>query len=243
MGTALAKLEDLNEKQQRFIEEYIARGGGRLSATEAVEVVYGYDRRAATSAATRLLKNDKIKAVLADLTISSFAPLAVAANERLIEIITTGEWFGQKVKPSDGLKAIKEVFERGIGPVATKHEIEVHDNRSINEIKASLAEKMAQLGPDEKKMMASLLGNAIDVPFEEVGPNGAGIDPAAPWGRCADGSARQKPGAKPHKRLLGGPLAYTPEAKSDLQKYKERLKIRKMTEMRKQQQPEEQENE
>lgn len=219
---AKTKYESLSEKQQAWVDEYIARGGSRSAATDAVVSVYGYEPRIATSYASRMLRNDNIREVLGDMTIASFAPLAVLANEQLVEMLTTGLWHGQIVKPSDGLKAIKEVLERGIGPVVQKRELEITDNRSLKEVQASLVDKLSQLTDDDKRKLGLSIGQAIDAEFEAV-------DPAAPWGRKKDGTAKQKPGVPAiEKRVLRGPDAFKPEIKSELAKMKARIKERKL---------------
>lgn len=224
--TSAVKLDDLPENHRNFIDEYIKRGGSRTAATEAVMAVYGYDRKTATVYANRLLKHKNILAVLRDLTIASFAPAAVAANEQLVEILTTGMWHGQKVKPSDGLKVIKEVLERGIGPVVHKSELEVHDNRSLQEVKAAIVQKLENLSPEDRALIVGRLGGAIDVEVAEVG----GIDPEAPWGRKVDGAPKEKTGRK-GKRLLPGPDAHRPRSVMTVADLKARVKERKRLQM------------
>lgn len=218
---------DLNEKQNAFVDEYIARGGSRAAATDAMMVVYGYDKPNASSAANRMLKNERIRDVLVEETVASFAALGVLAAEKLADILITGQWFGQPVKPSDGLKAISRALERGVGPVAqitemnVRHEVE---NLSAKELRAEIVSELRKLPDNDRAQFLQMLGgedNIIDVEAVEV-------DPKAPWGRKENGVPKRKPGAKPQeKRLLPGPDAYRPEKQTDLQIRIKNLKERK----------------
>lgn len=221
--TKTVTYEDLKPEHQAFIDNYILNGGSRDAATTAVQVVYGYDRDNATRYAGRLLQNKRIIAVLREKTLSTFAALHVMAAEKLAEVIDTGMWHGQKVKPSDGLKAIKEALERGIGPVVHRQEIEVTDNRSLTELKAHVVNQLSQLSDADKREFAAKLGlAAIDADFAPVEPT---IDPAAPWGRKKDGTPRAQPGTK--KIFLPGPEAVKPEDyKNDIEAVRARLKRR-----------------
>lgn len=215
--------DDLKPEHQQFIDLYFEGGGTRKSAIDACKVIYGYDQLKAQHHSWRLLRNPKITAVLKQRTTQHFASLHVLAADQLAEIIATGLWHGQPVKASEGLKAIKEALERGVGPVVTKHEVEVNDNRSVNELKAHVTGMLARLSPEDKKLFAQKLGAAaVDADFEEVQE---GVDPAAPWGRKKDGTPRDKPGVK--KLHLPGPEAVRPgEAKAGVRELKARMKER-----------------
>lgn len=202
---------------QQFVDEYFRLGGSRAAATEAVKIAYGYEGNQASVQANRLLKSERVQKVLAALSATSFAPLAVLAFDQLKDILETGQWHGQKVKPGDGLKVMKEVLERGVGKVADKTEVEITDHRSLDEVKAALFEKLALLNPEEKQALALKLTPEapIDADFVAIKT----IDPLAPWGRKPDGSPRQRPGPMP-KRVLPGPEAYKPPVVSDYERAK-----------------------
>ena len=218
--------DDLNEKQRKFVDLYIECGGDRQMATANYMAIWEQpDKRTASSAVSRLLKNPKIKDVLADECVASFAALAVVATDKLADMLITGMWHGQPVKATDGLKAIKMAMERSIGPVITQTNITVDDKRSAKEIKAEIIQELKSLSDTDKAAMLQALeskGLVIDIEAEEV------IDPAAPWGRKKDGRAAKKPGRKNEKRRLPGPDAHNPEARGKLKTLRERIKERKL---------------
>lgn len=220
-----ATRDDLNEKQQAFVDSYIARGGTRAGATEAVIEVYGYEPSAASSAAYRMLKNQKIMDVIVDEAVTSFAALAVVGVDKLTEILTTGQWFGQPVKPNDGLKAISQALERGVGPIAHVHKVDVNhtSDMSVKELRAGIAEELRKLPDQDRATFVKMLGGDQIIDVDAVA-----VEPAAPWGRTEEGVAKQKPGRKAiEKRLLPGPDAHRPEEKTDLQKRIEAIKTAK----------------
>lgn len=200
--------EDLNEKQSAWLDAYIEGGATRNAATQAVKMVYGYNDNAASTHAGRMLKNEKIRDVLVEEVGASFAATAVLAAERLAEILTTGMFFGQAVKPSDGMKAIREGLDRGIGPLAHIQKIHMeHDigPNSVKELRAAILGELGKLPETERRAFLSQMnpGGVIDAEYEE-------IDPAAPWGYKSDGTPKKKPGAHITKRYLPGPEATKP---------------------------------
>lgn len=220
---------DLNEKQERFVDRYIELGGSREAATTAVKEIYGYSAHAACGHAGRMLKNEKIRDVLAEETTASFAVLGVVAAERLSEILMTGMWFGQAVKPTDGMRAIREGLDRGVGPLEHLHRLhanlQVEGGGSIKELRAEVIQELGKLDP---AMRSNLLLQfapelAVDADFEA-------IDPDAPWGYKQDGTPKAKPGAPPTKnegkRLLPEPEAYRPPIIDELEQRKSNIKKR-----------------
>jgi hypothetical protein len=216
---ALALYNDMNPQMQRFIDAYFELGGTRAAATEAVKIAYSYTGNQASVQANKLLKIERVQKVMAAMSATSFAPLAVLAFDQLKDILETGMWHGQKVKPADGLKVMKEVFERGIGKVADKTEVDIVDVRSVEQIKSALFEKLQLLNPEEKQALAMRLTPEAPIDAEFVAIKA--IDPAAPWGRKPDGTPKQKPGIQP-KRVLPGPEAYRPPVVSDFDRVKKK---------------------
>lgn len=219
---------DLTDKQEKFLDAYIASGGSREAATHAVIAVYGYEKQAASAQASRLLKSDKIRDCLSEEVFTSQAAMAFVAQERLNEILTTGMWFGQPVKAADGLKAVAQALDRGGFAIAKSVEMNltVEDNRSQKEMLAEVRGMFAQLSDTEKAALLQAIGRTeaevMDADFEV-------IDPQAPWGRKDDGTPKQKPGAKPiEKRILPGPDAYRPVAKDHIAELKDRIRKRKL---------------
>lgn len=227
----------LTAKQRQFLEAYIQAGGDRSAATQIVMDVYGYERQPACVMATRLLKNDKIREALFHATFESFAASAFIAQERLMEILTTGTWFGQPVKPGDGLKAIQKALDRGGHAIATKIDIDVKDERSVQELRAAVAEKLQALPVEDRKEFLLAQGiPAAELHIAEQEVQDAEfemIDPKAPFGRKANGAPKRKPGPKPRKRHLPGPDAVRPDMRTEIAKIRERMKKRKRAQARK----------
>lgn len=196
--------DDLTDKQLAFVDEYIARGGTRPGATEAAMVAYGYERETASQQASRLLKHEKVRDVIVEETLASFAALGAMAADKLVEILETGMWFGQAVKPSDGLKAIQQALERGIGPIAHIHEHNVNhelDGKTGKELRAAVVAELRKLPDRDRATMLQAIGISPDAKVIDV--DAVEVDPDAPWGRKNDGTPKEKPGAK--KQLFGKP--------------------------------------
>ena len=139
--------DDLSEKRAAFLDAYLASGGDRTAATHAVMQLYGYPKRQASQYAARLLKDEKIRSILAEEAGTSFAATAWLASERLAEILATGQWFGQVVKPGDGLKAIKDALDRGGFAIAKMVDVRVTDDtKSPQEKLAEVKAMLNQLG-------------------------------------------------------------------------------------------------
>ena len=229
--------EDLNEKQRLFVDGYIEAGGNRLAATRLVEEIWGYDSKTSSVKATQLLKMEKIRDVLHNETYASFAALAVVANERLSDILLTGMWFGQKVKPSDGMRAIREAMDRAGLAVVHQHHLEITDGRTPKELRGEIANMLSEMPEADRREFAKSLGydpgEVIDATFEEL-QEVVSVDPAAPFGYKVDGTPRKKPGGpRPskdaEKRILPGPDAYKPEPeKPEYVKVRERMKKKKL---------------
>lgn len=230
-----AKLEDLTEKQQKFVELYVSMGGTREAATEAYMLAFGQDNKSyASRSAGRLLKDQRVQEVLVDETVSSFSAQAVIAADKLGDIIQTGMWFGQAVKPNDGLKAISMALERSVGPIAMLHKHE-HEHStgdmSPEQIRSQIFQELALLSDADKHQFLTLLkGDDTVIEIEALE-----VDPDAPWGRKKDGTPKEKPGreANAGKRVLPGPEAYKPPEEGELQKRIRLLKEKKLREMRK----------
>ena len=223
--------EDLTEKQVQWIDRFVELGGTRSAATAAVKMVYGYDGNAASVQAGRMLKNQKIQDELIDECVATFAAGAILATDKLIDILENGMWFGQPVKPNDGLKAISMMMERGIGPIAQLHEHNHNhqvDSLTTKELRSAIAGELRKLPDAERAIVLKQLGggDVIDVDAVEV-------DPEAPWGRKNDGKPKQKPGPeKQQKRVLPGPEAYKPAAPNPVKDRIARIKARKLKEKR-----------
>lgn len=223
---------DLTDNQAAWLDRYIEYGASREAATRAIIDVYGYDPRPASAAATRMLKNEKIQDVIVEEAGASFAALGLVATERLADILLTGQWFGQTVKPSDGLKAIKEGIDRGVGPLAHIQKIQMEGEINVGsakELRAQIIQEMAKLSVSDKQVLLSQFPDVMesiqDAEFEEIEQ----LDPEAPWGRRKDGTPCAKPGRPvEEKRVLPGPDAYKPEIVSDLEKRKRVLKEKAM---------------
>lgn len=234
--------EDLTDKQKHWLEEYVARGGGRKAAVEAAMVAYDTDIRKAGAYASRNLNSDVMKPIIAQRIVNSFGDLSVIGADKLREVLETGMWFGQAVKPADGLRAIKEALERGIGPVTHKQEITVQDNRTLPELQQSLLDKMKQLSAEDRRALGLEIidVDAEEVPADEKTGSEELVDLRAPYGRRKDGTPALPRGRKPiEKRVLPGPDAYRPEPKSELELIRERMKRRKRRALRERKRQEE----
>lgn len=210
-------IDDLTDQQREFVEKYMESGGDRAAARDIVKQVYNCTTEASVTSTTyRLLNSDKIKDVMADRVLTSFAPMAVTAANALNEMIETGMWHGQIVKPADAIRAITKVLDRGIGSVVNHTEHHIKDERSREELEQAVKDKINQLSETDRRKLIS--EGVIDADFTEVSDISEVVDPAAPRGRKSDGSARQRPGRKPEKRRLPGPDAFIPEtdSKSDV---------------------------
>ena len=224
--------DDLTDKQKEWLDRFIELGGTRQAATTAAKIAYGYTDNSASVQAYKLLRNEKIQEILVDECVATFAAGAVMATEQLVDVVTTGQWHGQIVKPGEGLKAISILIERGIGPIAQIHEHRHnHEIESLSpkELQGKVIEELRKLPDQDRAAMLAQLGGGeiIDVDAVEV-------DPEAPWGRKKDGTPKQKPGREKHKgkRVLPGPQAYKPEPSDPVKDRIARIKAKKLKQKR-----------
>ena len=225
---------DLNEKQEGFVDYYMAAGGTREGATAAVQVVYGYEGNAASSKATQLLKHEKIRDVIVEETLASFAAMGALAADKLMEVLDTGQWHGQAVKPSDGLKAIGQALERGIGPIAHVHK-HTHEHelegKTGKELRAAVIGELRKLEDHDRSAMLQAIGIAPDAEIVDV--DAIEVDPDAPWGRKKDGTPKAKPG-KPRELVpVHKQSRYYEPPPTDLQVRIAQIKKKKMQAKRK----------
>jgi len=166
--------EDLTEQQTQFVDEYLAEGANRRAATEIVYRIYDCkDKRVASAMATRLLKQQSIKDVLVEETVSEFPNMAAQAVEIVKEVLETGQFHGQTVKPNVGLKTAVDVIERGLGAVAQIHQHQVtHEVSALtgSELREAVVAEMKKLGPDEQKQIAGAAGLPMDIIDVEAEP-------------------------------------------------------------------------
>ncbi len=229
-----ATRDDLTEKQQKFVDMFVDLGGTREAATDAYMVAYGQDNKAyASRSAGRLLKDEKIQQVLVDETVSSFSAQAVIAADKLGDIIQTGMWHGQPVKPNDGLKAIAMALERSIGPIALLHKHQ-HEHQIAEvppeQLRAQIFQELAQLSDADKALFLDTLKGDNDV----IDLEAITVDPEAPWGRTKDGTPKQKPGAKEKETPKNLQTSYAIEDnRTELQKRIDAIKEKKLRTLRK----------
>lgn len=226
--------EDLNEKQEKWLDGYLARGGTRIAATEAYMAAYDIDDKAqASRAASRLLKHEKIQDILVEEAKASFPDLAVQAVESLQEMQQTGMSFGQPIKPADMIKINNLLLERALGPLTQVHQHEhSHHTEELSGsdlMKAVIGEIRKMPVSDRQAIVRALqheMPNVIEADFEEV-------DPEAPYGRKKDGAPQKKRGRPPvEKRILPGPEAYKPPVTTAYEDRVAAIKAKKLREAR-----------
>jgi phage terminase small subunit len=127
----------LTERQTRFLEAYACHG---IAAKAARETGYSDKSEAAKVTAHRVLKKPEAQEYLHNLllkALSTHAPYAVKVIRDLAEHAES-----EAVK----LQACKELLDRAGFTLAQKHEIIVTDQRSTEEIEASIRAHAEELG-------------------------------------------------------------------------------------------------
>lgn len=127
-GKGTVTIDDLNERQTAFVEEYVKRGGKPGSAASAAQAA-GYapkNRSAARVRASELLHNPKVLAVLRDELTRKLNASAVLGVQVLIDLAENGP-------PQVRLSAAKELIDRGYGPVMSRN-AHVHAIETIEDI-------------------------------------------------------------------------------------------------------------
>lgn len=133
----MSALDDLNPRQRAFVENYSATAHGTQSAIDA-----GYSKKTAHSLASRLLRNVKIKAALAELQEDTWAKLGQDREWMLSLLAEQAEnakeqWIDEPIYDSEGNQTGTRRVLYGKGNVANKsvellarmggHLIERHD--------------------------------------------------------------------------------------------------------------------
>ena len=236
MGRRRASWDNLTEKEAAFLRAFIDAGAVRSAATAIVLEVYNCkDKRSASVIASDLLKKDKIRDILAEETMATHAVGAVQGTNVLMDMLETGMFHGQPVKPGDAIKCAKELIERGVGPIARYVEHRITDDRADTKtLMTQLVQELATLPEEARGEIMEKIGLdkrelvVIDA-VAEVVDEPTVVDPQAPHGRKTDERPKKKPGPKP-KRRLPGPEAYRPdyEDKDALQRRIDRVKASKL---------------
>ena len=139
----------LSEKHKRFLTVYASNGGNASAAARSV----GYASSKAGServTAHRILGRTEAVEYLHKLLLQSLtgdAPFAISAIRKLAEDADS-----EQVR----LQACKELLDRAGFKLAERHELILRDERSDEEIEASIRAHLSELGLSETQALARL---------------------------------------------------------------------------------------
>lgn len=150
-------LRNLTPKQQKFVVEYINRGGNRVTAAAAA----GYSPNGIHQATSRLLSQENIKsAIKAEAEIHLQTHVA-PASKVLVDLMLNGK--SERIK----LQAATEVLDRGGLPFIrqSEHRHFVEDSRTDDELRQVINERLRELGLDAEIVEGS--AERIEAPAEK----------------------------------------------------------------------------
>lgn len=125
-------LADLTEKQAKFVQEFVARGGGHGAATDAA-IAAGYaragkgGREAARARASELLRHPKILGALRDELTRKLNAGAAIAVETLVDLARNARSEQTRLSAADSL------LNRTLGPPISRS-ANIHANVGIEQL-------------------------------------------------------------------------------------------------------------
>lgn len=139
----------LSEKNKRFLTIYASNGGNASAA--AVSAGYAMSNAGSQRVtACRILKRPEALEFLHKLllqTLTADAPFAIGTIRHLAEKAES-----EQVR----LQACKELLDRAGFKLAERHELILKDERSDDELEASIRAHLAELGITERQALESL---------------------------------------------------------------------------------------
>lgn len=153
----------LREQQRAFVEYHVATGG-RNAGVAYMAAYPECTKEACRAAASRLMRDPRVLAAFREEADKRVQGHTILATDLLMTI-------AENPQHKDQFRAIVEILNRAGMIVATRHEVEVTDNRSTEEI-ISLVKRLAEKA---NLPVEQLLGNssgAIDAEFEELSNEG-----------------------------------------------------------------------
>lgn len=166
-------MQQLSERERNFVIA-LCETGGYDHTKAAVAAGYGENRRdSAKQAAWRLSHRPKVQAAIAEEAQKRLNAASILAATVMVDI-------ANDVNHKDRFKAADRLLERGGLLVATKHEIDVKDDRTIAQLENFIVQKANELGLDPKKLLGSkrvtTVGDVLDAEYEELDGTDEGLE-------------------------------------------------------------------
>lgn len=159
------------EQERTFVVAYLETGG-RNHTTAAQIAGFGAGNNAsARQQGWRLVHRPRVLAAIREEADKRLKTGAILGASVLIEIAETP---GHK----DQMKAAVELLNRAGLIVATKHEVEVTDNRTTSTLLARVHELAQRLDIDPRKLLGQATGapQIVDAEFEDVERGADGLE-------------------------------------------------------------------
>lgn len=153
------KMKALRPMEQAYVQALMDTGG--KSHAEAARIA-GYAAGSAHVSAHYLDRRPRVIEAIKEEAQRRLNAGAILAASAMVDI-------AMDPHHKDRFKAADRLLDRGGMIVATKHEVDVRDDRSIAQIEAFITQKAAALGIDPKKLLGSRSSVvALDAEFSEV---------------------------------------------------------------------------
>lgn len=152
------------EQERTFVVAFLETGGRNHTTAAQIAGFGAGNDKSARQQAWRLMHRPRVLAALKEEADKRLKTGAILGASVLIEIAETP---GHK----DQYKAAVELLNRAGLIVATKHEVEVTDNRTTTTLLARVHELAGRLQIDPRKLLGQAAGTppVLDAEYEEVG--------------------------------------------------------------------------
>lgn len=154
-------MQALTKKQRGYVRQFVAFGGNETDAARAAGFG-GEHPQSVRNAAWKLAHDPKVRAAIreyAECHLNALVPMATTAMENII------------LNPAhkDHFKAVERILNQAGMTIAQKHEVEVYDNRTADDLKTYIQTIASAHGLDVKKILGYDPGaKALPAPIDAI---------------------------------------------------------------------------